>query len=148
LQNNGARWYDAITGRWLSQDPIGYRATDANLYRYCRNAPLTRSDPSGKEPVTIAITTAVVANIVYHGILTIFAGYYFGRCWSEAQALMERARNNFGGDALAYQAWLRAAKPGQECADLASMAMKQGTYTFIACIGGIVVKYGITYVHS
>ena len=24
LQNNGNRWYDAITGRWLSQDPIGF----------------------------------------------------------------------------------------------------------------------------
>ena len=24
LQNNGKRWYDSITGRWLRQDPIGF----------------------------------------------------------------------------------------------------------------------------
>jgi len=47
LQNNGNRWYDAITGRWLSEDPIGFGGGDANLYRYCGNAPANLVDPSG-----------------------------------------------------------------------------------------------------
>ena len=47
LQNNGARWYDAITGRWLSQDPIGYRG-GVNLYEYVGDSPITRSDPTGE----------------------------------------------------------------------------------------------------
>ncbi|TWT75087.1 RHS repeat-associated core domain-containing protein [Allorhodopirellula solitaria] len=50
LQNNRARWYDPATGRWLSNDPIGFAAGDANLYRYVGNGPTTKTDPSGLEP--------------------------------------------------------------------------------------------------
>ncbi|WP_146391966.1 RHS repeat-associated core domain-containing protein [Allorhodopirellula solitaria] len=50
LQNNRARWYDPATGRWLSNDPIGFAAGDANLYRYVGNEPTTKTDPSGLEP--------------------------------------------------------------------------------------------------
>jgi RHS repeat-associated protein len=46
-QYNGARWYEAVTGRWLSEDPSGFSAGDANLYRYVGNNPLNRTDPSG-----------------------------------------------------------------------------------------------------
>jgi RHS repeat-associated protein len=47
LQNNRARWYDPATGRWLSQDPIGFAAGDANLYRYVGNGPTGATDPTG-----------------------------------------------------------------------------------------------------
>jgi RHS repeat-associated protein len=47
LQYNRARWYDPMTARWLSQDPIGFEAGDANLYRYVKNSPTTKNDPSG-----------------------------------------------------------------------------------------------------
>jgi len=38
------RWYDPTVGRWLTEDPA---AADANLYRYCGNAPTNGVDPSG-----------------------------------------------------------------------------------------------------
>jgi RHS repeat-associated protein len=47
LQYNRARWYDPATGRWLSQDPIGFNAGDGNLYRYVGNSPTTKIDPTG-----------------------------------------------------------------------------------------------------
>ena len=47
LQNNDERWYEAITGRWLSQDPIGFKSGDANLDCYCRNSPIIHVDPFG-----------------------------------------------------------------------------------------------------
>jgi RHS repeat-associated protein len=47
LQWNLHRWYDYTTGRWLSEDPIGFRGGDSNLYRYVGNSPLMRTDPSG-----------------------------------------------------------------------------------------------------
>ena len=47
LQNNRARWYDPSTGRFLSQDPIGFAAGDANLYRYVGNQVTNAIDPSG-----------------------------------------------------------------------------------------------------
>ena len=40
-----ARWYDPELGRFLSEDPIGFAAGDANLQRYVGNAPTTRTDP-------------------------------------------------------------------------------------------------------
>ena len=42
-----ARWYDPATGRFISQDPIGFSAGDPNLYRYVGNAPGDGTDPSG-----------------------------------------------------------------------------------------------------
>ena len=50
LQYNNARWYDAVTGRWMSQDPIGFEAGDDNLYRYVLNQPTHLTDPSGLSP--------------------------------------------------------------------------------------------------
>jgi RHS repeat-associated protein len=49
LQYNRARWYDSTTGRWLSQDPLGFDAGDSNLYRYVNNRPTYQEDPSGLE---------------------------------------------------------------------------------------------------
>ena len=50
LQNNLNRWYDAQVGRWVSEDPIGFAAADANLYRYCGNTPTNLTDPLGTLP--------------------------------------------------------------------------------------------------
>ncbi len=47
LQNNLNRWLDPATGRWISQDPIGFGGGDANLYRYVGNGPTNATDPSG-----------------------------------------------------------------------------------------------------
>ena len=49
LQNNLNRWYDASTGRWISEDPIGFAAGDANVYRYCGNGPTNYVDPRGTD---------------------------------------------------------------------------------------------------
>ncbi len=50
LQNNLHRWYDPTVGRWLSEDPIGFAAGDANMYRYIYNLPVCCADPSGTYP--------------------------------------------------------------------------------------------------
>ena len=43
-----ARYYDPALGRFTSQDPLGFGAGDANLYRYGSNDPLRYTDPTGK----------------------------------------------------------------------------------------------------
>jgi RHS repeat-associated protein len=48
LQNNDNRWYNAIIGRWLSQDPLGL-GPDSNPYRYCGNGPADATDPRGTQ---------------------------------------------------------------------------------------------------
>jgi RHS repeat-associated protein len=47
LQWNLNRWYDFATGKWISEDPIGFSAEDANLVRYVGNKPKTETDPDG-----------------------------------------------------------------------------------------------------
>jgi RHS repeat-associated protein len=47
LQNNLNRWYSPVLGRFISEDPIGFAAGDANLYRYVGNSPTNGTDPKG-----------------------------------------------------------------------------------------------------
>jgi RHS repeat-associated protein len=47
LQNNWNRWYDAAAGRWISEDPIGFAASDTNLGRYVGNQAVSAFDPTG-----------------------------------------------------------------------------------------------------
>jgi RHS repeat-associated protein len=42
-----ARWYDPSTRKFLTEDPVGFRA-DRNLYTYVKNNPINSSDPSGR----------------------------------------------------------------------------------------------------
>ena len=48
----GYRWYDSVSGRWLSKDGLG-EAGGINLYEYCLGSPLSYSDPDGKNPLLI-----------------------------------------------------------------------------------------------
>ena len=47
LQWNINRWYDSNVGRWISEDPIGFRGKDGNLYRYVGNGSNFLLDPDG-----------------------------------------------------------------------------------------------------
>ncbi len=42
-----ARYYDPRTGRFISEDPIGFAAGDTNLNRYVANSPSYATDPTG-----------------------------------------------------------------------------------------------------
>jgi hypothetical protein len=50
LQLLGHRWYDPLTGRFISKDPIG---SGDNWYAYCDNNPLTAADPMGLAQVVV-----------------------------------------------------------------------------------------------
>jgi RHS repeat-associated protein len=42
-----ARWYEPASGRFISRDPIGFSADEADLYRYVGNSPANFNDPNG-----------------------------------------------------------------------------------------------------
>lgn len=46
--------YDPQVGRFLTEDPVGFSAQDANLYRYADNDPLRSVDPSGTVKLQLA----------------------------------------------------------------------------------------------
>jgi uncharacterized protein RhaS with RHS repeats len=41
--------YDPSIGRWIQEDPEGFDAGDANLYRFVNNNPTILTDPTGLE---------------------------------------------------------------------------------------------------
>ena len=50
LQYNRNRYYDYDSGRWSSQDPVGY-IDGLNVYEYVRSAPLTFTDSAGQAAI-------------------------------------------------------------------------------------------------
>jgi len=62
LYYNRARFYSPATGRFISEDPIGFVGGDANLYRYARNQPLSLLDSWGlsAEDYVVSITQTPV----------------------------------------------------------------------------------------
>lgn len=54
-----ARYYDPLTGRFISEDPKGFEA-GVNFYAYVNNNPVNGNDPSGKIPLPL-VTGAIGA---------------------------------------------------------------------------------------
>src|SRR5262249_40004578 len=52
LQYSRGRYDDAKVGRWISQDPFSFGASDSNLYRYVRNEAIQVTDPLGLWSIT------------------------------------------------------------------------------------------------
>lgn len=79
LQYNRARWYDAAVGRWVSEDPVGFVAGDANLARYVGNSPTNAVDSSGlveEFPEMRLLTDAELTSIGGEpGVAALKAGY-------------------------------------------------------------------------
>ena len=77
-----ARWYDGVTGRWLSRDPIGI-AGGLNLYAFCQNSPTTLRDPSGCDPQSHVVHHIESdGRVVYSG--EAFVEYYLNRMTTKA----------------------------------------------------------------
>jgi RHS repeat-associated protein len=54
-----ARYYDPTVGRFVSHDPIGFVAGDANLSRYVANSTPNHNDPFGLEEAGSGIWTSI-----------------------------------------------------------------------------------------
>ncbi|MBI5874302.1 MAG: RHS repeat-associated core domain-containing protein [Deltaproteobacteria bacterium] len=74
-----ARYYDSKTGRFLSEDPIGFEGGDVNLYVYTKNNPINYTDPTGlfvqAIPAICAANPALCISIGAYTIGTII--YYY-----------------------------------------------------------------------
>jgi RHS repeat-associated protein len=53
LYDYRARMYQPELGRFMQPDPKQFEAGDYNLYRYCHNDPVNRSDPMGLSSLTM-----------------------------------------------------------------------------------------------
>ena len=100
-----ARYYDSRTGRFLSEDPIGFAGLDVNLYAYVLNNPIRLKDPRGLGTVTIEISIALPAgekngDINTAGVSVGFAVStpgVFGGDWDFGFFFQGRAGRSIGG---------------------------------------------------
>ena len=56
-----ARYYDPDSGRFISEDPIGFGGQDANLYRYVGNNSVNFVDPEGEKIISFAVCSIGLA---------------------------------------------------------------------------------------
>jgi RHS repeat-associated protein len=80
-----ARYYDPQVGQFISQDPIGFSAGDANLYRYVGNSPTNYIDPTGLFKVEIryraTLGSVPILNRVAHADIVVTDSYGSRAYW-------------------------------------------------------------------
>jgi len=73
-----ARYYDPTTGRFISEDPVGFDGGDVNLYVYAGNNPVMFVDPSGEVINLIGFGIGVISG----GITGFATGAKSGHIWA------------------------------------------------------------------
>ncbi len=130
-----ARYYDPNTGRFFSEDPIGLRGGDVNLYRYVGNEPSIFVDPTGMD-IAVIESGPTQGNPIGHTSIAITgAGVYsFGndtQAGSSLQAylLREAPRRN-------TDIYVLKTTPEQDKAALAYLKSHGNTRVKLPYIGG------------
>jgi len=80
LDYNRARYYDPITGRFISEDQIGFNGGE-NFYAYVGNSPIGRTDPFGYGPIGAAWNCLTFR-------------YFYGKCFANALACKAHAQQS------------------------------------------------------
>jgi len=70
-----ARYNDPTSGRFISQDPSGFSAGDANLYRYTGNSPTNATDPTGLDESAPTPAGAFWSSL-WQGQINLWIGMY------------------------------------------------------------------------
>lgn len=129
LQNHLHRWYDPAVGRWLSEDPLGFHAADANPYRYCGNSRGICVDRSGLiletlwDAANIGLDLVSLGRNLYHGDLKGAAVDAGGLLVDVAATLIPCVP---GGAGAGIKAARGAAKAADKAADAARAVDRAG----------------------
>ncbi len=113
LQYNRARYLDSFTGRFISEDPIGFQAGDSNLYRYVFNSPIRYTDPDGLQSRELYALFTSSQESLSKGTRVYFlqspdlsSAYALASAWFAAIIIPERVlypKNEPVGGTLVYQ---------------------------------------------
>ena len=147
-----ARNYQPTTGRWTSQDPIGFAGGDSNLFAYVGNSPTGRLDPTGNEPITIMTGVVVVSTV--RGVAGLGLGAWLGykcmKCYKNGEELVRRRLENLvrhdpDNVELRLQEWVRKAKPF-DCSDVCNCAAKEAVTGGKWLLFSFGIGHGIRYI--
>jgi RHS repeat-associated protein len=76
------RYYSPVLGRFVNQDPLGFKGGSTNLYTYVLDNPTNFTDPSGKNPLCVIGGLAGVISynsfVIYQSLAGRKASYYAG----------------------------------------------------------------------
>ena len=132
LSDNRARWYEPGTGKFINEDPSGFKGADANLFRYAGNDPLNQVDPSG--------------------LVAKWASYGGGRLVNNQMAATSSSNVPNGSLDAPYRTGISivASSSGQAegNAYLASgvfQEMRYGIYKSLACVNGSLSRYDLSF---
>ena len=79
------RYYDPVSGRFISEDRTGMAGGDANLFRYCGNDPVNRKDPSGADDARYNIWSHIYT-ADHQSLWDIFRDVRLSGNWSSGMA--------------------------------------------------------------
>jgi RHS repeat-associated protein len=104
------RFYHPALGRFLQSDPTGFDAGDMNLFRYCGDDPVDRSDPMGLEsdgylhlsPVELTLLQQARANVERpgHQPVEIWQNHWVTKPVTKMQAVIARGNQRKLSDAV------------------------------------------------
>jgi hypothetical protein len=108
--------YNPDLGRFLQTDPTGFDAGDMNLFRYCGDEPVDRSDPTGLDTEVRLeyYLMGQVATFQWGGVMAAFHPYGHQNLviqdTSSGQFRVNRGAPNERWDESSFRGYLRAAR--------------------------------------
>jgi len=81
-----ARYYNPVLQRFISEDPIGFRAGDPNLYAYVFNSPTNFTDPTGEviPPLLLGAMGKIAGGVIRDTISDVLNGKNFEDAFNDS----------------------------------------------------------------
>jgi len=134
-----ARYYDPEVGRFVSEDPLGFKA-GMNFYAYVNNNPINFNDPSGNCPSCVGAGVGAV----YGGIAGSISGFIVG--FNTVDSSSGILNQVFGGVAGAAIGGVTGAATGAAAGALLNPALAASAPVQVASgvVGGVFSNIGTT----
>ena len=88
-----ARWYNVLTGSFITRDPLDL-AAGPNMYEYCDDNPISNSDPTGTTTITMGDGTYSSNNTISDPVASGTSCFYAANSAVEAAYQADLARAN------------------------------------------------------